>query len=178
MAEKSKRDPILELLVNRHEPVRVDEKGRFILQKEIRDALGSEVVLVCDVSKVMRMYPKSIFLKMQSDARKRFSEDNNAATYYFTAIFSNTRTVEVDGANRISIPADLRAFTGLEVKQECIVIASGREFLVMPRKAYDSYVKSPVKFMAAQRNEVELLRKKAFEEEETLRKLEQRMAAE
>ena len=178
MAEKIKRDPDLGLLVNRHEPVRVDEKGRIILQKEIRDALGSEVVLVCDVSKVMRMYPKSVFDKMQAGARKRFSDDNAAATSYFTAMYSNARPVEVDSANRISIPADLRKFAGFELKEECVVIASGREFLVMPRKAYENYLESPVKFMASQRDDLEILRKKAFEEEEELRRLERLLSPE
>jgi division/cell wall cluster transcriptional repressor MraZ len=172
MAEKIKRDPDLELLVNRHEPVRVDEKGRISLQKEIRDALGSDVILVCDVSKVMRMYPATVFEKIQTAARKRFSDDNASANYYFTAVYSNARPVEVDSANRISIPADLRKFAGFENKEECIVIASGREFMVMPRKAYDSYLESPVKFMASQRDDLEVLRKKAFEEEEELRRLE------
>ena len=176
MAEKIKRDPDLSLLVNRHEPVRVDDKGRITLQKEIRDALGTDVVLVCDVSKVMRMYPKSVFEKMQTDARKRFSDDNASATYYFTAIYSNARTTEIDIANRISIPTDLRRFAGFELKEECIVIASGREFLVMPRKAYESYLESPVKFMASQRDDLEVMRKKAFEEEEELRRLERLLA--
>ncbi len=176
MAEKTKRDPDLKLLVNRHEPVRVDEKGRITLQKEIRDALGSDVVLVCDVSKVMRMYPAEVFNRIQTDAKRRFSDDNASANYYFTVIYSNARLAEVDSANRLSIPADLRKFGGFDVKEECVVIASGRDFMVMPRKAYDSYMESPVKFMAPQREDVEILRKKAFEEEEELRRLERLLA--
>jgi division/cell wall cluster transcriptional repressor MraZ len=176
MAEKIKRDPDLELLVNRHEPVRVDDKGRISLQKEIRDALGSEVVLVCDVSKVMRMYPASVFDKIQKDAKKRFSADNSSANYYFLAVYSNARMTEVDSANRISIPADLRKFAGLEVKEDCVVIASGREFMVLSGVAYNSYLDSPVKFMSSQRDDLDLLRKKAFEEEEELRRLERLLA--
>jgi DNA-binding transcriptional regulator/RsmH inhibitor MraZ len=108
MADKIKRDPDLELLVNRHETVRVDDKGRITLQKEIRDALGSDVILVCDVSKVMRMYPAAVFNKLQNDARKRFSADNGSAVEYIIAMYSNARLVEVDSASRISIPTDLR----------------------------------------------------------------------
>jgi division/cell wall cluster transcriptional repressor MraZ len=172
MAEKIKRDPDLDLLVNRHEPVRLDDKGRISLQKEIRDALGSDVILVCDVSKVMRMYPASVFDKIQKDAKKRFSADNASANYYFIAVYSNARLIEVDSANRISIPADLRKFAGLEIKEDCVVIASGREFMVLSGSAYKSYLESPVKFMSSQRDDLETLRKKAFEEEEELRRLE------
>lgn len=176
MAEKTKRDPDLELLVNRHEPVRIDDKGRIALQKEIRDALGTDVVLVCDVSKVMRMYPASVFNKTQSDAKKRFSTDNASAVEYFIAIYSNARQIEVDGVGRISIPADLRKFVGLELKEDCVIIASGREFRILSGDAYKRYQESPVKFMAAQRDDLEVLRKRAFEEEEELRRLERLLA--
>lgn len=176
MAEKTKRDPDLDLLVNRHETVRVDDKGRISLQKEIRDALGTDVILVCDVSKVMRLYPAEVFNKLQSDARKRFSSDNASAVEYIIAMYSNARLVEVDTASRISIPADLRKFAGLEPKEECAIIASGREFRVLSGAAYGRYQESPVKFMAAQREDLEILRKKAFEEEEELRRLERLLA--
>lgn len=176
MAEKIKRDPDLGLLVNRHEPVRVDEKGRISLQKEIRDALGSDVMLVCDVSKVMRMYPAEVFDKIQTDAKKRFSADNASANEYFIAIYSNARRVDVDSANRISIPADLRKFTGLDFKVDGVIIASGREFRVLSGAAYSNYVESPVRFMASQRDDIDILRKKAFEEEKELRRLEGSLA--
>ncbi len=176
MAEKIKRDPDLGLLVNRHEPVRIDEKGRISLQKEIRDALGSDVVLVCDVSKVMRMYPAAVFEKIQTDAKKRFSADNASAVEYFIAIYSNARHVEIDSANRISIPADLRKSSGLEIKDECVLIASGREFRVLSGSAYANYMESPVRFMASQRDDLGILRKRAFEEEEELRRLEMLLA--
>ena len=174
MAEKIKRDPDLSLFVNRHDPVRVDEKGRIVLQKEIRDALGSDVMLVCDVSRVMRMYPKSVFDKKQKEEHQRFSDDNISANYYFQAIYSNGRAVEIDSANRISIPTDLRTFTGIDLKQECVIIASRREFLVLPRKAYDEYIRSPIKFHAKERDEIAQLRFKAFEEEKELMNLERR----
>ncbi len=176
MADKIKRDPDLELLVNRHEPVRVDDKGRIALQKEIRDALGSDVTLVCDVSKVMRMYPTSVFKKTQSDAKRRFSADNASAVEYFIAIYSNAREVEIDSASRISIPADLRKFAGLEPKEECVIIASGREFRVLSGDAYSRYQESPVRFMASQKDDLEVMRKRAFEEEEELRRLERLLA--
>ncbi len=176
MAEKIKRDPDLGLLVNRHEPVKVDEKGRIALQKEIRDALGSDVVLVCDVSRVMRMYPASVFEQIQTDAKKRFSPDNASAVEYFIAIYSNARNVEIDGSNRISIPADLRKSTGLKEKEECFLIASGREFRVLSGSAYANYMESPVKFMASQRDDLVVLRKRAFEEEAELRRLEMHLA--
>ena len=172
MADKIRRDPDLELVVNRHEIVRVDHKGRIALQKEIKDALGTDVMLVCDVSRVMRMYPASVFNKLQGDARKRFSQDNGSAVEYIIAMYSNARLVEVDTAGRISIPTDLRKFAGLEPKEDCAIIASGREFRVLSGKAYDAYKASPAKFMAPQKEEIEILRKKAFEEEEELRRLE------
>ena len=174
MAEKIKRDPDLGLSVNRHDPVRVDEKGRIVLQKEIRDALGSDVMLVCDVSRVMRMYPKSVFDRKQKEEHERFSDDNISANYYFQAVYSNGRLVEIDSANRISVPADLRNFTGIDLKQECVIIASRREFLVLPRKAYDEYIKSPIKFHAKERDEIAQLRIKAFEEEKELMNLARR----
>ena len=172
MAEKIKRDPDLDLLVNRHEPVKVDDKGRIALQKEIRDALGTDVMLVCDVSKVMRLYPAAVFNKIQNDAKKRFSADNAHATEYFIAIYSNARQVEVDSANRLSIPADLRKLTGLDFKADGVIIASGREFRVLSGAAYANYLESPVKFMSSQRDDLDTLRKRAFEEEQELRRLE------
>lgn len=172
MAEKIKKEPDLSLLVNRHEPVRVDDKGRISLHKEFREALGSDVVLVCDVSRVMRMYPASVFEETQRNAKKRFSPDNTSANYYFLALYSNARTAEIDSANRISIPTDLRKFAGIDLKEECVVIASGRDFMILSGSAYQNYLASPVKFMAAEREDIEILRKKAFEEEEELRRLE------
>lgn len=172
MAERITKDPDLSLQVTRHEPVRVDEKGRITIHKEILQALGTNVKLVCDASKVMRIYPAQEFDEIRAKVEGRFSRDNVSAKYYLTAVYSHVRLTEVDNASRISIPADLRKFLGIDLKDECVVIASGRDFMMMSGKAYDSYLESPVRFMASQRDDLDLLRKKAFEEEEELRRLE------
>jgi len=175
MADKAKREPDLSLYVNRHEPVKVDDKGRITLHREFVEALGSQVTLVCDVSNVIRMYPADQFNETQMNAKRRFSPDNTAANYYFTVLYSDARRVEIDSSNRMPIPADHRNSMELDA-EGCVVIASGREFMILSKAAYKSYKASPLKFMASQREEMELLRKKAFEEEEELRRLERSLS--
>lgn len=172
MADKVKKEPELDLQVTRHEPVRVDDKGRITLHKEIRDALGTDVKLVCDASKVIRIYPAKEFDEIRAKVEGRFSKDNVSAKYYLSAAYSHVRLTEIDNANRINIPADLRKLIGIDVKDECVVIASGRDFTLMSGSAYNNFIESPVRFMASQREDLDMLRKKAFEEEEELRRLE------
>ncbi|MBI1334237.1 MAG: hypothetical protein JST12_20705 [Armatimonadetes bacterium] len=178
MAEKIRKEPDLTLQVTRHEPVRVDEKGRITLQKEIRDALGTDVKLVCDASKVMRIYPAQEFDEIRAKVESRFSKDNVSAKYYLSAVYSHVRFAEIDNANRLNIPADLRKLMGIDIKDECVVIASGRDFTLMSGSAYSNFIESPVGFMASQRQDLDTLRKKAFEEEEELRRLERLLSPE
>ena len=102
MADKVKKEPRLDLEVTRHEPVKVDDKGRITLHKDVADALGTDVILVIDASEVIRMYPTVQFSVARAKVSSRFSEDNENAKQYLRAAYSNARQVDIDSANRIS----------------------------------------------------------------------------
>ena len=172
MADKVKKEPRLDLEVTRHEPVKVDDKGRITLHKDVADALGTDVILVIDASEVIRMYPTVQFSVARAKVSSRVSEDNENAKQYLRAAYSNARQVDIDSANRISIPADLRKLMGVAQKDEVVVIANGRDFTIMSKSSYELFIKSPIDFKKNERDQLEQLRKKAFVEEEELRALE------
>lgn len=174
MAEKSVQQPDLDMMVDRHEIVKLDDKGRLILHPEFRKALGSKIAIVGDNTVVLRLYPAEQFAKQARDARARFAQDNDDARLYNRVRFSNKRDVDLDGANRIGIPTDLRKNLRLDNdgSNELAIIGSDRDFLVMSMDSYRQYLDSPLKFMSAQREELEQLRARAFTTEEQIRRLE------
>lgn len=176
MAEKQKKQPDLDLEVNRHEPVKVDDKGRIVLHKQFHDALGSDVVLVCDVAQNMWIYPAEVFNKTRQATKRRFSDDNGAAKMFMIAKFSNAREAEIDGSNRLPIPADLREASGVEKNTECVVIGSGRDFMILQKASYDRFLKNSAAFLEESQSNLDALRKRAFEEEEELRRLERMLS--
>ncbi|HLO98140.1 MAG TPA: hypothetical protein VK171_06070 [Fimbriimonas sp.] len=175
MAEKEVQQPDLEMMVDRHETVKIDEKGRIPLHPEFRKALGSKVAIVGDNTVVLRLYPTEEFAKLARTARARFSDDNDDAKLYNKVRFSNKRDVELDGSFRIGIPTDLRKNLKLdpEGSSELVIIGSDRDFQIMTLDSYKQYLASPVKFMATEREEQDVLRFKAFQTEAQIRSLEQ-----
>lgn len=175
MADKAIQQPDLDLMVDRHETVKIDDKGRIPLHPEFRKALGSKVAIVGDNTVALRLYPAEQFAKQARDARARFSPDNDDAKLYNRVRFSNKRDVEIDGSFRIGIPADLRKNLKLdpEGSSELVIIGSDRDFQIMSLESYKQYLASPVKFMSVEREELDVLRFKAFQTEAQIRSLEQ-----
>jgi MraZ protein len=158
--------------VYRHEPTAVDEKGRIRLHEEFFNAIGNTVVLVHQVTGVIRMYPQAEFDRLEEKLFHDFSEGNDAADYYRQVFLSNARRgIKTDSAQRINIPADFRALAGIDTPGKCVIVANGNQFQIMSAESYASFQKSPLNFKSSEREELDRLKEKAFVEERELQSL-------
>jgi MraZ protein len=158
--------------VYRHEPTAVDDKGRIRLHEEFLNATGTNVVLVHQVTGVIRMYPQAEFDRLEEKLFNDFSEGNDAADYYRQVFLSNARRgIKTDSAQRISIPADFRVLAGIDTPGKCVIVANGNQFQIMSAESYAAFQKSPLNFKASERDELDRLKEKAFQEERQLQGL-------
>lgn len=158
--------------ISRHEPIAVDDKGRIRLQDDFNEYFDSPVICMVLLSTgVIKLYSPEEYGRQDRLHWERYSEDNGAAMMLRMVTLSNKRDVKLDGSQRLTIPADFQTEAGIPIKSKCWLVGNGTEVMLLNNETYQTYKKSPLKFKADERKELEQLRKDAFDEEKQLQEL-------
>jgi len=121
-----------------YEP-RLDEKGRLILPAKFRDQMAGGVVLTRGQERCLYAFPRAEFEEIHTQLRQAPLTSKQARDYM--RVFLSGATDEVpDRQGRVTIPAILRRYAGLE--RDLAVIGSGSKVEIWDAVAWSTYLEA------------------------------------
>jgi MraZ protein len=124
------------MFLGTHEP-KLDEKGRLILPAKFRDDLSGGVVVTKGQERCLYLFPAAEFLTM-TDQMKAAPVTAKGARDYMRVMFAGAHDEVPDKQGRITIPAQLRKYAGLD--RDCVVIGANTRVEIWDSSAWSTYL--------------------------------------
>jgi len=138
------------MLLGTHTP-KLDDKGRVILPAKFREDLGGGIVITRGQDRCLYMYSTAEFEAVHD--RIRQAPMTNKQARDFQRMFLSGASAEMpDNQNRITIPAHLRTYAGLQ--KELVVTGVGAHAEIWDAEAWNAYLASNEESYAAMEEEV------------------------
>ncbi len=126
------------MLLGTHTP-KLDDKGRLILPAKFREDLAGGIVVTRGQERCLYVFSTAEF----EAVHERISQAplTNKQARDFSRMFLSGASAEMpDSQNRITLPAHLRAYAGLE--KELVVTGVGSHAEIWDSAAWNSYLES------------------------------------
>ena len=124
------------MFLGTHTP-RLDEKGRLILPAKFREELSDGLVLTRGQERCIYVFSQREFERVHEEMRKAPISSRQARDYI--RVFLSGASDEVpDKQGRVTIPAALRAYAGLD--RELAVIGAGTRAEIWDAQAWNEYL--------------------------------------
>lgn len=138
------------MLLGTYSP-KLDEKGRIVLPAKFREELADGVVLTRGQDRCVYVFGNSEFEGFH-DRIRQAPVTSKQARDYLRLLLSGAHAEEPDRQNRITIPAQLRQYAGLD--RELAVIGAGTRAEIWDAKAWNDYVEANEKAFSETAEEV------------------------
>lgn len=116
---------------------RLDEKGRLILPAKFRSRLAPGLVMTRGQERCLFLLPMDEFRRMYDQIRQAPVTSKQARDYL--RVFLSGASDEIpDKQGRVSIPAPLRAYAGLD--RDVAVIGAGTRVEIWDAQAWETYL--------------------------------------
>nr|WP_246226570.1 division/cell wall cluster transcriptional repressor MraZ [Rathayibacter agropyri] len=119
-----------------HSP-KLDEKGRVILPAKFRDELSSGVVVTRGQERCLYVFSQAEFEVMHEKIRQA-PVTSKQARDFLRVFLSGASSETPDKQNRITLPAPLRSYAGLD--RDLTVIGAGNRAEIWAQDAWESYL--------------------------------------
>jgi MraZ protein len=118
----------------------LDEKARVIMPQKFREPLGKEFILALGPGDQIRAYPLAYWEEMEAlvqsgDPRNAFKSDVNA----LERILGDCEEASLDQQNRLTIPRQYRAKTGLNENTPAVFIGCMNRVEIWSPAKWDAY---------------------------------------
>ena len=124
------------MFLGTHAP-KLDEKGRIILPAKFRDELASGLVLTRGQEHCVYVFSQPEFESLHEKIRQAPVTSKQARDYL--RVFLSGASAEVpDKQNRVTIPATLRSYAGLD--RDLVVIGAGSRAEIWDAEAWETYL--------------------------------------
>jgi MraZ protein len=133
-----------------HAP-RLDEKGRLILPAKYRDELAGGVVITKGQERCLYVFPQEEFTRI-TEALRTAPVTAKSVRDYSRVFFASASDEELDKQGRITIPAGLREYAGLD--RDCVVIGANTRLEIWDASAWASYLEQQEPAFSAASEEV------------------------
>jgi transcriptional regulator MraZ len=124
------------MFLGTHTP-RLDDKGRLILPAKFRDELAGGVVITKGQERCLYVFPAAEFQRYAAEQSARPMSDK-AARAFTRVLFSGAHDEVPDKQGRVTIPAPLRTYAGLE--RDLVVIGASTRVEVWDAVAWEEYL--------------------------------------
>lgn len=138
------------MFLGTHTP-RLDEKGRFFLPAKFREQLADGLVITRGQERCLYVFPMAEFERVAA-SMKSSPMSVRAARDYMRVFLSGASDEVPDRQGRVTIPANLREYAGLD--RECTVIGAGSRIEVWDSEAWDTYLAATEQAYSDQEEEV------------------------
>jgi MraZ protein len=116
---------------------KLDEKGRIILPAKFRDELSTGVVMTRGQEHCIYVFSTREFEELHDKIRQA-PVTSKQARDYLRVFLSGASSETPDKQNRVTIPANLRTYAGLD--RELTVIGAGSRVEIWDSEAWDAYL--------------------------------------
>ncbi len=123
------------LFLGTHAP-RLDEKGRLFLPAKFREALAGGLVMTKGQERCLYVWPQGEFERVTT-AMREAPVTSRAARDYLRIFLAGAAAETPDKQGRITVPAPLRSYAGLE--RDCTVIGVGTRCEIWDTAAWEHY---------------------------------------
>ena len=138
------------MFLGTYEP-RLDDKGRLILPAKYREQLQGGLVMTRGQEHCLYVFPMAEFETMQEQLRQAPLASKEARSYL--RVFLSGALDEVpDKQGRITIPANLRTYAGLD--RDLSVIGTGNRIEIWDQAAWNQYLMDQESAFADREDEV------------------------
>lgn len=124
------------MFLGTHSP-RLDEKGRLILPAKFRADLAAGLVVTRGQERCLYVFPAAEFERMH-DALRQAPVARKGARDYLRVLLSGAYDEVPDRQGRITVPAQLRQYAGLD--RDCTVIGAGPRVEIWDSTAWADYL--------------------------------------
>src|SRR6202161_3398706 len=124
------------MFLGTHAP-RLDEKGRLFLPAKYRDELSGGVVITKGQERCLYVFPGTEFGRI-TEALRAAPVTAKAVRDYSRVFFASASDEELDRQGRLTIPASLREYAGLQ--RECVVIGANTRLEIWDATAWETYL--------------------------------------
>ena len=138
------------MFLGTHTP-RLDDKGRLFLPAKFRDRLATGLVVTRGQERCLYVFPLETFTQIATDMQKA-PTSSRAARDYMRVFLSGASDEIPDKQGRVTVPAALRQYAGLD--RDCTVIGTGSRVEVWDTAAWEEYLASTEQAFADQSEEV------------------------
>ena len=138
------------MFLGTHQP-RLDDKGRMILPAKFRERLAPGLVVTRGQERCLYVFPMEEFMRVADDLRAA-PVTSKAVRDYLRVFLSGASDEIPDKQGRVTIPANLREYAGLN--RECTVIGAGSRLEVWDTAAWEAYLAGTEQAFADQAEEV------------------------
>ncbi len=124
------------MFLGTHAP-RLDEKGRLFLPAKYRDELSAGVVITKGQGRCLYVFPQEEFARVTAALRP--TEVTTKEVRDFGRVFFASASDEIpDKQGRITVPATLRSYAGLD--RDCVVIGMNTRLEIWDAEAWATYL--------------------------------------
>lgn len=116
---------------------KLDDKGRVILPAKFRDQLGDGLVMTRGQERCLYVFSDAEFHEMH-DRIRQAPITSKQARDYLRVFLSGAHAEVPDKQHRVTIPAPLRQYAGLE--RELVVIGAGTRAEIWNAEAWQRYL--------------------------------------
>ena len=124
------------MFLGTHTP-KLDEKGRVILPAKFRDPLSAGLVMTKGQERCVVIWPNEQFQEFAESLRQR-SQNNEKVRAYTRVFFSSAFDDIADKQGRVTIPASLREWAGLN--RDLAVVGADTRVEVWDTLAWSQYL--------------------------------------
>lgn len=124
------------MFLGTYEP-KLDTKGRVILPAKFRDQLEEGLVLTRGQDRCLYVFPKAEFADMFEKLRVAPPTSKHARDY-IRVLLSGASDETPDKQGRITVPAHLRSYAGLD--RELVVIGAGNRAEIWDLESWNRYL--------------------------------------
>lgn len=138
------------MFLGTHTP-RLDDKGRLFLPARFRDELAEGVVITKGQERCLYVFRRSDFERRSQDLAAAALTSRKARDYN-RMLFATAFDDVPDRQGRVTVPAALRAYAGLE--RDCVVVGANSRLEIWDPQAWRSYEQQQEQAFADQDEEV------------------------
>ena len=124
------------MFLGTHSP-RLDEKGRLFLPAKYRNDLAGGVVITKGQERCLYVFPPAEFERI-TEALRAAPVTAKAVRDYSRVFFASASDELPDKQGRITVPAALRSYAGLE--RDCVVIGANTRLEIWDAQAWETYL--------------------------------------
>lgn len=123
------------MFLGTHTP-RLDEKGRMFLPAKYRDELSGGLVITKGQERCLYVFPLREFERV-TEALRTAPVTAKAVRDYSRVFFASASDELPDKQGRVTIPANLRSYAGLD--RECVVIGANTRLEIWDAQSWAEY---------------------------------------